>query len=55
MEGTEHTLVVGGGAEELAERAGLDRVDQDYLVTTEGRREWQIYKQYSKAVSSLFR
>jgi isoaspartyl peptidase/L-asparaginase-like protein (Ntn-hydrolase superfamily) len=38
MEATDHTFVVGAGAEHLAETAGLDRVDQDYLVTPEGRR-----------------
>jgi isoaspartyl peptidase/L-asparaginase-like protein (Ntn-hydrolase superfamily) len=55
MEHTDHALVVGAGAEQLAERAGLHRVDQDYLVTAEGRREWELYKKYSHAVSSLFR
>ena len=34
---------------------GLDIVDQDYLVTPEGREEWETYKKYSSAVSSLFR
>jgi isoaspartyl peptidase/L-asparaginase-like protein (Ntn-hydrolase superfamily) len=28
MEETDHTFVVGGGAEELLDRAGLDRVNQ---------------------------
>jgi isoaspartyl peptidase/L-asparaginase-like protein (Ntn-hydrolase superfamily) len=55
MEKTEHTLVVGAGAEQLAQRTGLELVNQDYLVTPEGRREWETYKKYSKAVSSLFR
>jgi isoaspartyl peptidase/L-asparaginase-like protein (Ntn-hydrolase superfamily) len=55
MEKTEHTLVVGAGAEQLAQSTGLELVNQDYLVTPEGRREWETYKKYSKAVSSLFR
>ena len=55
MEGTEHSLVVGEGAEQLAARAGLERVDQNYLVTPAGRAEWEHYKRFSHAVSSLFR
>ena len=31
-----------------------DRVGADYLVTEAGRREWETYKQYSHAVTSLF-
>jgi len=54
MEETDHTLVAGPGADQLAIQAGLEIVDQDYLVTPEGREEWETYKKYSKAVSSLF-
>jgi len=54
MEKTEHTLIVGQKADALAAKAGFDIVGQDYLVTPEGREEWETYKKYSQAVSSLF-
>ena len=34
---------------------GVELVGSDYLITSEGRQEWEIYKKYSKAVDSLFR
>ena len=30
------------------------QVGYDYLVTEAGREEWETYKQYNKAVTSLF-
>ena len=30
------------------------QVGFDYLVTEAGREEWETYKQYNKAVTSLF-
>ena len=54
MEETPHTLIVGAGANLLADEFKVERVDKEYLVTEDGRREWETYKQYNKTVSSLF-
>jgi len=54
MENTDHTLLVGKGAERQAILAGLKIVDPTSLVTLEGREEWETYKQYKSAVNSLF-
>jgi len=54
MENTDHTLLVGKGAERQATLAGLEIVEPESLVTPEGREEWETYKQYKSAVNSLF-
>merc|ERR1719500_1558442 len=54
MEKTPHTLIVGEGANTLAKEEGVEQVDKEYLVTPEGVEEWETYKKYNIAVSSLF-
>jgi len=54
MDNTDHTLLVGKGAERQAILAGLEIVDPNSLVTQEGKEEWETYKQYNSAVNSLF-
>ena len=54
LEKTPHTLIVGAGANMLADEFGVERVGPDYLVTETGRREWEVYKKYNHTVSSLF-
>ena len=54
MERTNHTLIVGAGANKLAEEFNVARAGPDYLVTEAGRAEWETYQQYSHTVDSLF-
>jgi len=54
MEKTPHTLIVGEGANTLAKEENVEAADKDYLVTAEGVEEWETYKKYNVAVSSLF-
>ena len=54
LERTNHTLIVGAGANKLAEEFNLARAGPEYLVTEAGRREWETYRQYSHTVNSLF-
>ena len=54
MEKTNHTLIVGSGANKLAEEFSVARAGPEYLVTEAGRREWETYRQYSHTVDSLF-
>lgn len=55
MEKTPHCLLVGGGANSFAEEAGVERVaDQRELVSDVAVEEWERFKKYGKAVSSLF-
>lgn len=54
MEKTPHTLIVGEGANTLAKEENVEKADKEYLVTAAGVEEWETYKKYNVAVSSLF-
>jgi len=54
MENTDHTFLVGKGAERQAKLAGLEEVEPSSMVTKEGREEFENYKHYSSAVNSLY-
>ena len=54
MEKTPHTLIVGEGANILAREENVEPASKDYLVTAAGLEEWETYKKYNVAVSSLF-
>jgi len=54
MDKTDHTLVVGHGAQKLATQSGLATVEPSTLVTAQAIDEWKTYKQYNHAVHSLF-
>jgi len=54
MENTDHTFLVGKGAERQAKIAGIEQVDPESMVTQEGKDEFQLYKQYDSAVNSLY-
>jgi beta-aspartyl-peptidase (threonine type) len=41
MEETPHVLLAGPGAEAIADREGVERVDASWHVTDEGRSRWQ--------------
>lgn len=43
MEETPHVMMIGEGAESLAEQLGLERTTQDKLVTEEARRDLERY------------
>ena len=54
LEKTPHTLMVGPGANLLAEEFNVTPAGPEYLVTEAGRKEWETYKKYSQTVGSLF-
>ena len=54
LEKTPHTLMVGPGANLLAEEFDVTPAGPEYLVTEAGRKEWETYKKYSQTVGSLF-
>ncbi|XP_078313886.1 isoaspartyl peptidase/L-asparaginase-like isoform X2 [Crassostrea virginica] len=55
MEKTDHTLLVGRGANEFAEEVGIQRVPTDSLVTEDAREEWRQFMQFKTTVNVLFR
>jgi len=50
LQQTDHCLLVGPGAASLAAECGLEAAGPDWLVTEAGRKEWEEFKQYSRAV-----
>lgn len=52
---TDHTLLVGKGANEFAEEIGIHTVPTDSLVTEDAREEWRHFMQFKTTVNVLFR
>lgn len=55
LEKTDHTLLVGKGANEFAEEIGIHTVPTDSLVTEDAREEWRHFMQFKTTVNVLFR
>eukprot|EP00105_Crassostrea_gigas_P021772 XP_011441041.1 PREDICTED: isoaspartyl peptidase/L-asparaginase [Crassostrea gigas] len=55
LEKTDHTLLVGKGANEFAEEIGIRTVPTDSLVTEDAREEWRHFMQFKTTVNVLFR
>ncbi|XP_062595489.1 isoaspartyl peptidase/L-asparaginase-like [Saccostrea cucullata] len=55
MEKTDHTLLVGQGANEFAEEIGIHTVPTDSLVTEDAREEWRHFMKFKTTVNALFR
>eukprot|EP00403_Amphidinium_massartii_P042366 CAMPEP_0178439004 /NCGR_PEP_ID=MMETSP0689_2-20121128/35913_1 /TAXON_ID=160604 /ORGANISM="Amphidinium massartii, Strain CS-259" /LENGTH=301 /DNA_ID=CAMNT_0020061481 /DNA_START=102 /DNA_END=1004 /DNA_ORIENTATION=+ len=54
MEDTDHVLVAGAGAMQLAASFGQTPKASEELVTNAAKEEWKRWQQYDKAVGSLF-
>ncbi|XP_021362086.1 isoaspartyl peptidase/L-asparaginase-like [Mizuhopecten yessoensis] len=54
MEKTDHTLIVGKGANKFAEEVGAVTLPTEELVTETARREWEQLMKYHTTVTTLF-
>ncbi|XP_069116954.1 isoaspartyl peptidase/L-asparaginase-like isoform X2 [Argopecten irradians] len=54
MEKTDHTLIVGKGANKFAEEVGIETLPTNQLVTESARREWEELMKFRTTVTTLF-
>lgn len=52
---TDHTLLVGNGANKFAAEMGIPTVPTKQLVTNEAVKEWEQYHQYKLSVNTFFK
>jgi isoaspartyl peptidase/L-asparaginase-like protein (Ntn-hydrolase superfamily) len=53
MTETRHVLLAGQGAEELAEKKGIELVDPSYFDTPEAKASWELFKQLNPDLGRL--
>lgn len=53
MEGTPHVMMIGEGASRVAEEYGLERIDQDKLVTEEAKQEFEEWSKKAEFGSTF--
>nr|XP_054758577.1 isoaspartyl peptidase/L-asparaginase-like [Lytechinus pictus] len=54
MEQTDHTLLVGHGANKFANEMGIEKVPTSDLVTEDARKTWEEYRKFKKTVDVFF-
>ena len=54
MESTDHVMLVGRGANKLAEEAGMQKVSMEELISLAAKKERRAFSQYCSVVDNVF-